>query len=140
MFNEIKLEELWLAFELNLNFFRYIPIHGNMDPRVCTILPMFHAFTGCNTVSTFCGRGKKTAWNKWEVYPEVIKAFEEFPMMQIEISNTAMETLEQFFVLLYDHTNDSMTVNDSRKHLFTQKTRSLENLLPTREVLKQHIK
>jgi len=43
-------------------------------------------------------------------------------------------------VLLYDRVSDIMTVNDSRKHFFTQKTRSLENLPPTREVLKQHIK
>ena len=53
MFNEIKLEELWLAFGTGSNF-RYIPIHEvvvSMDPRVCTTLPMFHAFTGCDTVS-----------------------------------------------------------------------------------------
>ena len=24
---------------------------------------IFHALTGCDTVSAFCGRGKKTAWN-----------------------------------------------------------------------------
>jgi len=123
-----------LPLELDLIFFRYIPIHVNMDPRVCTTLPMFHAFTGCDTVSKFCGRGKKTAWNTWKVY---LRAFEEFPLMQIEISNMAMETLDQFFVLLYDRTNDIMTVNDSRKHLFTQKTKSLENLLPTHGVLKK---
>jgi len=94
MFNEIKLEELCLAFGTGSNFFRYTPVHVNMDPRVCTTLPMFHAFTGCDTVSTFCYRGKRTAWNTWKVYPEVIKAFEEFPLMQIEIGNMAMETLE----------------------------------------------
>ena len=142
MFNEINLEELWLAFGTGSNF-RYIPIREvvvNMDPRICATLPIFHAFTGCDTVSSFCGRGKKTAWNTWKVYPEVIKAFEEFPLMQTEISDVAMETLEQFVVLLYDCTSDIMTVNDSRKYLFTQKTRSLENLPPTCEVLKQHIK
>jgi len=60
--------------------------------------------------------------------------------MQTEISDMAMETLERFIVLLYDRTNNIMTVNNSRKHLVTQKTRSLKNLPPTREVLKQHIK
>ena len=40
---------------------------ANMDPRICATLPMFHAFTGCNTVSAYCGRGKKTAWNTWKV-------------------------------------------------------------------------
>ena len=36
--------------------------------------------------------------------------------------------------------SDITTVNDSRKYLFTNKTRSLENLPLTQEVLKQHIK
>ena len=93
----------------------------SMDPRICATLPMFHAFTGCNTDSAFCGRGEKTAWNTWKVYPEVIKAFEEFPMMRIVTSDMAMEILKRFVVLLYDHTSDIMNVNDSRKYLFTEK-------------------
>ena len=32
--------------------------------------------------------------------------------MQTEISDMAMETLEQFVVLLYDRTSDMMNVND----------------------------
>ena len=43
--------------------FWYIPIHEivtNMDPRICATLPMFHSFIGCDMVSAFCGRGKKT--------------------------------------------------------------------------------
>ena len=94
-----------------------VPIHevvANMDPRICANLPMFHAFTGCDTVSVFCGRGKKTAWNTWKVYPEVSKAFEEFPLIQTETSDMAMKTLERFVVLLYDCTSDIMNVNDSR--------------------------
>ena len=48
-FNEINPEESWLAFGTVSNF-NYIPIHEdfvNMDPAT---LPMFHPFTGCNTV------------------------------------------------------------------------------------------
>jgi len=29
-----------------------------------------HALTGCDT-SAFCGIGKKTTWDAWEVFPEV---------------------------------------------------------------------
>ena len=95
-FNKINPDELWLAFGTGCDF-RYIPIHevvANMDPRICATLPMFHVFTGCDTVSAFCGRGKKTAWNTWKVYPEVIKAFEECPLMETETNNMAMEALE----------------------------------------------
>ena len=45
--------------DLDLILGIYIPIHevvANMDTRVCAILPMFHAFTGCDTLSAFCGR------------------------------------------------------------------------------------
>ena len=59
-------------------------------------LPLFHAFTGCDTVSAFCGRGK-TAWNTWKVYPKVIKAFEEFPLIQTETSDMTMETLNDLW-------------------------------------------
>ena len=31
----------------------------NMDPGICATLPMFHDCTGCDTVSAFCGRGKR---------------------------------------------------------------------------------
>ena len=141
-FNAINPDELWLAFGTGTKF-RYIPIHEvvtNMEPRICSTLPMFHAFTGCDTVSSFCGRGKKTAWNTWNVYPDVTRAFEELQMMQTEISELTMKTLERFVVLLYDHTSDIMSANDSRKHLFTLKSRSLDNLPPTQEALRQHIK
>jgi len=52
------------------------------------------------------------------------EAFEEFLLIQIEISNMAIETLEWFIVLLYDCISDIMTIKD----LFMQRTRSLENL------------
>ena len=76
-FNEINPDELWRAFKNRSNL-RYIPIHevvANVDARICAILLSFHSFTGCNTVSAFCGTGKKTAWNTWKLYPEVIKSF-----------------------------------------------------------------
>jgi len=47
-----------------------------MDPKICTSLPVFHAFTGCDTVSVFEVRGKKTAWKGWQVFPDVTDAFE----------------------------------------------------------------
>ena len=53
--------------------------------------------------------------------------------MQTETSHLAMETLKQFVVLLYDRTCDIRNI------MLTQKTRSLENLPLTQEVLKQHI-
>lgn len=55
--------ELWVAFGV-WSSFRYIAVHemvATMNPTQCLTLPVFHAFTGCDTVSAFTGRGKKTA-------------------------------------------------------------------------------
>ena len=141
LFQQINAEELWLAFGTSSSF-RYTPIHDvvhEMDPRTCMALPAFHAFTGCDTVSAFGGRGKKSAWNAWQVYPEVTDAFESLLLME-EPSATAMAALERFVVLLYDRTSDIQQVNDARKQLFTQKSRSLENIPPTCATLKEHVK
>ncbi len=84
MFHRISPEELWIAFGTGSNF-RYIPVHeiaAAMDPRVCATLHVFHAFTGCDNTSSFGGRGKKTAWNTWKVFPEVTAAFEDLLLMQ----------------------------------------------------------
>ena len=55
--------------------YRVISAHGILGAKKCLALPMFHAFTGCDTVSSFSGRGKKTAWETWNVFPEVTDAF-----------------------------------------------------------------
>ena len=74
-FNNITPDELWLTFETGSN----LGIHLSMKLLLTWILgcvlrtfPMFRTFTACDTVSACCGRGKKTAWNTWKVYPEVI--------------------------------------------------------------------
>ena len=106
MFRRINPDELWLSFGTGSNL-QHIPIHevaAEMNQQVCATLPIFHAFTGCDTVSAFCGRGKKTAWNIWKVFPEVTSAFEEFLLMQADISESAMAVLERFVVLLYGRT------------------------------------
>ena len=142
MYRRINLDELWISFGTKSNF-RYISIHkvvADMDHHICTTLPMFHAFTGCDTVSSFCGRGKKTEWNAWNVFPEAKQVFEALQLMQTDMNESTMATVERFVVLLYNRTSDIMNVNESRKYLFTQKGRSLENLPPTLEVLKQHTK
>ena len=64
-FEPLELDELWLSFGTDKSF-RFIPVHqiaACMSLRQRKALPMFHAFTGCDTVSGFGGRTKVTAWN-----------------------------------------------------------------------------
>ena len=123
--------------------FRFIPIHevaAAVGPRKSVNLPLFHALTGCDTVSSFAGIGKKTAWAAWNVYPEVTEAFEELMHMADPISDRTLEVIERFVVLMYSRTSDLSRVNDARKQLFAQKSRSLENIPPTQAALEQHLK
>ena len=69
-----SLTRLWVAFGTGKNY-RVISAHGILGAKKCLALPIFHAFTGCDTVSSFSGRGKKTAWETWNVFPEVTDAF-----------------------------------------------------------------
>ena len=46
----------------------------------------------------------------------------------------------RFMVLMYEQTSECMDVNDARKHLFSQKSRTLENNPSTQAALKEHIK
>ena len=141
-FSKIAADELWVAFGVGSSF-HYIAVHeivATMNPTKCLTLPVLHAFTGCDTVSAFAGRGKKTAWETWKSFPEVSGAFNELLCMPSEVSEGSMFLLERFVVLMYDRTSESMEVNDARKQLFTQKSRSLEIIPPTQAALKQHIK
>ena len=91
-------------------------------------------------MSSFAGIGKKTAWAAWNVYPEVSEAFEELMHMPDPISDRTLEVIERFVLLMYSRTSDLSRVNDARKQLFGQKSRSLENIPPTQAALEQHLK
>lgn len=55
--------EIWVGFGTCADF-RYIAAHEisrTLKPQVSKALHFFHAFTGCDTVSCFYGKGKKTA-------------------------------------------------------------------------------
>ena len=56
------------------------------------------------------------------------------------MSDSCMMQLERFVVLMYDRTSQCLEVNEARKQLFIQKSRTLENIPPTKATLEQHIK
>lgn len=61
LYNALDLDELWREFGTGINQ-RWLPIHeysSNIGKDMCDALPVWFAFTGCDTVSSFCGRGKR---------------------------------------------------------------------------------
>ena len=97
---------------------------------------MFHAFTGCDTVSSFLGKGKKSAWQTWIHYDDLTTAF----LACSSMSEESQERIERFVVLLCDRTSTNSLVNEARKQLFAQKGRPLEAIPPTQAALVQHIR
>ena len=51
-----------------------------------------------------------------------------------------MQILEKFTVRLYSKDSSINTINDARRHMFTQKLMSLERIPPTQAALFQHVK
>ena len=73
----LVISALWIAFGTGKSFW-HLAIHEMaraLGPDQCVVLPMFHAFTGCDTVSSFGGRSKRTAWDTWKAYENVTQHF-----------------------------------------------------------------
>ena len=106
----------------------------------CVILLGCHAFTGCDTVSSFAGRGKKTAFDIWKSFNEVTAVFSTLSTNPSRFNDDFMCILEIYVVLLYDRTCTETTVDSARKHIFCSKARSIEAMPPTGAALLQHTK
>ena len=78
IFHQLQgLEKLWVAFGTG-NSFKYIPVQeiaNSLGEDKSTALLFFHAFTGCNTDSSFSGIGKKKAWEAWKSLPNMTTVF-----------------------------------------------------------------
>ena len=117
-----SIDELWVAFGTGKSF-RFLVVHEMaqaLGPDKCRGLPAFHAFTGCDTVSSFGGRSKNTAWETWKVCGEVTATFSALGATPTpSIVDDSLDTLEPFVVLLCDRTSNDEHVNDARKQLFS---------------------
>ena len=78
--------------------FQWIPVHHMtkaLGPR-CRALPFFHAFTGCDTVSTFVGKGKKSAWQTWNVLQAATEVFTRLSAPVSSITDDEFSIIEEF--------------------------------------------
>ena len=140
-FWKLDVEELWVQFGVGTDT-RWIPIHAYasiLGEPVCFALPFWHAFSGCDTVSQFAGKGKKTAWTAWVLSPESTRVFGTLPYCEVP-SNDDMRVIEQFVDLMYEKTCPVFTVNECRRYLFTKMNRAIENCPPKYDSLFGHTK
>lgn len=140
---ELDLQELWVAFGTELKNTRYMPIHEivkSIGCRKSQVLPMFHAYTGCDTVSSFATRGKDSAWDTWGEFEEVTATFLRLSTGPDRVKDADVATLERFTILLYDRRSSLVNVDEARKQLFTNKGRAMDAIPPTKAALVQHIR
>lgn len=138
----LSLEELWVSHG-SAKQITYIPAHEIAEVlgrEKASVLPLFHALTGCDTVSFFAGRGKKTAWDVWNVFPDLTSSLKSLMANPESMSADIMTVIERYTVLLYDRTSNHKEINRARLELFSKKSRSLENIPPTQACLIQHVK
>ena len=133
--------ELWVAFGTGKRY-RYLAAHkiaAALGRDKSLALAMFHALTGCDTVSAFVGHGKKTAWAAWKALPELTDALLSLACAPPYVSDECMDIIERFVIVMYDRTSTCTSVNEARKKLFARK-QSPVAIPPTKAALEQHVK
>ena len=105
----------------------------------------WHSFTGCDTSSSFFGKGKTTLFDAWLSFPQITKSTETF----IELSDIPkivtkdhQNILEDFFMFVYfgkNHQYDD--INNSRCiSFFNSPDPKLKEIIMSKDALLQHIK
>ena len=67
---------LSIAFDTGTHF-RYLNVNNpanSISHDKANVSPMFHAITGCDTISFFAGKGKISAMDTWSVYTDFTEA------------------------------------------------------------------
>ena len=101
---------------------------------------MFHACTGCDTVSSFNTRGKKTAWEIWKMLEDLTPALLLATSDPSNINDGVVATMEQFTILLYDRTSNLKSIDEALLDIFKKKGGAMDAIPSTIAALVQHIK
>ena len=122
---------------------RWIPIHEivmTLGSEKTSGMPFFHTFSGCDTVSAFCGKGKKSTWQTWIVFDNVSGTFTKLSQCPRTVDDHDLQILERFVIIMYDRSSAATNVDDARLDLFARKQRSYNAIPPTSAALKEHVK
>ena len=123
-------------------YYNVVEISSSLGREVCFALAFFYCFTGCDTVSSFTGKGKCKAWDTWflsQSKDDFTKVFKELGNQPPEISSGHMNKIEEFIRLLYGVSEKSL--GGERLHKFKKSTDDdLRKLPPSRGALLQHTK
>ena len=94
-------------------------------------LSFFHALSGCDIVSAFKNKGKKSFFQTWEVFPDITNTFLKLSSYPVDFNKTDEQLVEKFISILYDISSKSFKVDNTRKKLFSQKNSTYDRQHPT---------
>ena len=114
-------------------------IARSLGSNICQALIGLHAYTGCDTVSAFAGKGKLPALKLLRTNKDAYDTCVELGM-DWDVSEQLMDKLEKFTCLIYGPKSGKTHVNDLRYHLFCAKKGDIEShqLPPCRDCLVKH--
>lgn len=107
---------------------------NDLSPSICSALIGLHVFTGCDSITSFYGKGKKKPYSTAVDHEPFLTAFSELGT-EFTLKPTLMPLLEGYVCRLYGHgTSD---VNHVRYKIFCT-SKSEQSMPPTRDALEQH--
>ena len=138
----LNINDLWIHFGTgkHAHLIAAHTLSAALGANRSATMPMFHAVTGCDTVSCFFGKGKKSAWDAWKLYEDVTDAFISLSSPTTVIDPSLFAVLSRFIVIMYDPTSECSDLDVARKHMFTKRSKVLESLPPTSSAFMQHVK
>lgn len=106
---------------------------------VCRSLPGFHAFTGCDTVSAFAGRGKVAGYRIVKQNAEFQEMFQHLGMFW-NMSDHLYHSLQKFTCAMYCSNPGTSDINELRYRLFCLKRGDVDSnqLPPCNDTLHKH--
>ena len=122
-----------------------IELYNRYGADVCKALPYFYAFTGCDTTSSFFGKGKATSFDAWLSFvklEETIQLFIALGDTPSCISTDNLKVLEEFVMHLYFGKDHMYTdINDARLiSFFKSPDPKLNQTILSRGALLEHAK
>ena len=106
---------------------------------VCRALPALHAFTGCDSISSFAGKGKLAALKLVKGNVHFQELFQEIGV-QWTLTEDLLTKVQAFTCKLYSAKDDLGDINELRYKLFCAKKGEVESyqLPPCFDSFKQH--
>ena len=125
------------------NRIRYMDItqlRTELGDRLSHAAIAFHAFTGCDTVSAFAGRGKTKPWKQLKKDEKAIDVFGQLGTSW-NVEQTMIRKLQEFTYRMYAASSKTCKVNILRHEMFLLKRGEVDSstLPPCEDSLTQHI-